>query len=161
MKILLLQDDIYLPSYAGGLKATRKLMETLAGTGHQSAVVSPALTRSRDGPNTLNAFQQEMSSCGIRVQTSFLPPTSHRIPGGFISLTREENMNRISTSTAVAGLLAGVLTPGLSAQSGWKDLTGKPVPAVTAAAWLNTNGQKPTSTTMKGKVWLIEFFATW
>ncbi len=70
MKILLLQDDIYLPSYAGGLKATRKLMETLAGTGHQSAVVSPALTRSRDGPNTLNAFEQEMSSRGIRVQSS-------------------------------------------------------------------------------------------
>lgn len=69
MKILLFQDDIYLPSYAGGLKATRKLMEALAANGHQGAVVCPALTKSRDGPNTLHAFKQEMSSRGIPIQS--------------------------------------------------------------------------------------------
>ena len=70
MKILLLQDDIYLPSYAGGLKATRMLMEAFARDGHQSAVVSPALTNSSDGPRTPRAFVQEMESRGIGVHNS-------------------------------------------------------------------------------------------
>ena len=81
MRILLLQDDIYLPSYAGGLKATRKLMEALAVDGHDGGVVCPALTRSREGPNTQRAFVQEMTARGIRVQSTEPNVFSYRHQG--------------------------------------------------------------------------------
>lgn len=54
-----------------------------------------------------------------------------------------------------------VLTGYLPAQDGWKDLTGKPVPELKVASWLNTDGKQPTNVSLKGKVWLLEFFATW
>ncbi len=44
MRLLLLQDQVYLPSLGGGNKATRLLVESLAELGHDCAVVSPALT---------------------------------------------------------------------------------------------------------------------
>ncbi len=71
-------------------------------------------------------------------------------------------MLRTSTTPQIqAGILACTLTMSLGAQSAWKNLDGKAVPQVAAAAWLNTKGAQPTSTTLRGKVWLIEFFATW
>ncbi len=53
-----------------------------------------------------------------------------------------------------------LLAAALSAQGGWKDLRGKQVPEIRVQKWLNTDGQEPTSATLKGKVWLLQFFAT-
>ncbi len=61
MRIVLLQDEIYLPSYAGGTKANRCLMEALARGGHQCLALTRALTRSPDGPNDLHQFKDEMA----------------------------------------------------------------------------------------------------
>ena len=65
MKLLLLQDEIYLPSLAGGTKANRYLLEGLARNGHECLAVTPALTRSPDGPNNQMAFMQELTTRGI------------------------------------------------------------------------------------------------
>ncbi len=59
----------------------------------------------------------------------------------------------------VASLL--VLAGSLPAQGGWKDLTGKRVPELKVADWLNTDGAAPTSASLRGKVWLLEFFGTY
>ncbi len=48
----------------------------------------------------------------------------------------------------------------LPAQDGWKDLTGKPMLELTVTSWLNTGDKQPTTALLKGKVWLLEFFAT-
>ena len=62
-------------------------------------------------------------------------------------------------SIAVALLLVAVLaTPALA---GWKNLDGQPVPPITAKEWLNTENTTPTTKALRGKVYLIEFFATW
>ncbi len=72
--------------------------------------------------------------------------------------------------TLPAALLASIVqltcVPAIAAQSGWKKLDGQAVPAifageVIAEEWLNTGGKAPTAATLKGKVWLLEFFATW
>jgi nucleoside-diphosphate-sugar epimerase len=60
MRIVLLQDEIYLPSLAGGTKANRCLMEALAERGHECVALTRALTRSPDGPRDLPQFRQEM-----------------------------------------------------------------------------------------------------
>ncbi len=44
MKIVLLQDEIFLPSFAGGTKANRCLLEGLASAGHQCLALTRALT---------------------------------------------------------------------------------------------------------------------
>ena len=49
----------------------------------------------------------------------------------------------------------------LPAQDGWKDLNGKPVPELKVVDWLNTDSAAPTSASLKGKVWLLEFFGTY
>jgi glycosyltransferase involved in cell wall biosynthesis len=69
MKILLLQDEIYLPSLGGGTKANRMLLESLAREGHECAVISPALTRSPDGPGNLADFRAEMARRQIEIRT--------------------------------------------------------------------------------------------
>jgi glycosyltransferase involved in cell wall biosynthesis len=61
MKIVLLQDEIYLPSFAGGTKANRCLMEAFARGGHQCLALTRALTRSPDGPNDLQQLRDEMA----------------------------------------------------------------------------------------------------
>lgn len=68
MRIALLQDEIYLPSFAGGTKVNRCLLEDLAQRGHQCLVLTRALTRSPDGPNDLAQFKQELDSRGIAVR---------------------------------------------------------------------------------------------
>jgi glycosyltransferase involved in cell wall biosynthesis len=65
MKIALIQDEIYLPSFAGGIKANRYLLEGLAQHGHECHVLSRALTRSSDGPRTVEEFEAEMQSRSI------------------------------------------------------------------------------------------------
>jgi len=64
MKIALIQDDIYLPSFGGGTKANRRLLEGLAQHGHECLVLSRALTSSSDGPRTVPEFAEEMASRG-------------------------------------------------------------------------------------------------
>jgi glycosyltransferase involved in cell wall biosynthesis len=59
MRLLLLQDQVYLPSLGGGNKATRLLIESLAELGHDCAVVSPALT-TRAGPTSAAELLAEM-----------------------------------------------------------------------------------------------------
>ena len=68
MKILLLQDEIYLPSFGGGIKANRRLMESLARLGHTCTVICQAFTPTRAGPNNQLEFMQEMArrQCTVR-----------------------------------------------------------------------------------------------
>jgi glycosyltransferase involved in cell wall biosynthesis len=63
----LLQDEIYLPSLGGGIKANRFLMEGLAQNGHRCLALTRALTRSPDGPNDRLAFLNEMTTRGKTV----------------------------------------------------------------------------------------------
>jgi hypothetical protein len=44
---------------------------------------------------------------------------------------------------------------------GWKKLDGQKVPDFQAKEWFNTGDQAPTAADLRGKVWLLEFFATW
>jgi glycosyltransferase involved in cell wall biosynthesis len=62
MKIALIQDDIYLPSFGGGTKANRCLLEGLALHGHECHTLTRALTLSSDGPRTLQEFAAEMKA---------------------------------------------------------------------------------------------------
>jgi len=59
-------------------------------------------------------------------------------------------------------LLYGVLGLGLGlpAQDGWKDLKDDWVPELKNTSWLNTDEKVPTTTSLKGKVWLLAFFLT-
>ena len=69
-------------------------------------------------------------------------------------------MNRVLLTAALAGaLVAGTLaTP---ADAGWKALSGERVPEFTADTWLNTGTSTPSAASLRGKAYLIEFFATW
>jgi glycosyltransferase involved in cell wall biosynthesis len=69
MRIVLLQDEIYLPSFAGGTKANRCLLEGLAHGGHLCLALTRALTSSPDGPNDALQFSEEMRSRGIKLRT--------------------------------------------------------------------------------------------
>ncbi len=60
----------------------------------------------------------------------------------------------------VLPLLLALSAP-LAGQSGWRDLTGQPVPELQVEEWLNAEVEAPTAASLKGKVWLLEFFATW
>ncbi|MBM3777290.1 MAG: glycosyltransferase family 4 protein [Acidimicrobiia bacterium] len=64
MRLLLLQDQVHLPSLGGGNKTTRMLMEQLARRGHECSLMAPALT-TRAGPATLEEFAAEMTGRGI------------------------------------------------------------------------------------------------
>ena len=68
MKIALVQDDIYLPSFGGGIKANRCFLEGLARHGHECLVLSRALTRSSDGPRTVQEFAEEVKARGTVFQ---------------------------------------------------------------------------------------------
>ena len=52
-----------------------------------------------------------------------------------------------------------VTAAAVSAQSGWKTLDGQPAPALQAADWIHAEGS-PSVSSLKGKVWLLYFFAT-
>jgi glycosyltransferase involved in cell wall biosynthesis len=65
MRLLLLQDQVYLPSLGGGNKATRLLLEGLVGLGHDCAAIGPALT-TRAGPRTPAELLAELRSRGLR-----------------------------------------------------------------------------------------------
>ncbi len=63
--------------------------------------------------------------------------------------------------TVIATAIALVTIGALASADGWKKLDGKRVPALEASDWLNVEGETPTLESLKGKVWLLEFFATW
>lgn len=67
MKIALVMDEIYLPSFGGGIKANRYLLEELARNGHACTAFTRALTRSPDGPNNLQQFTTAIRACGADV----------------------------------------------------------------------------------------------
>jgi glycosyltransferase involved in cell wall biosynthesis len=66
MKLLLLQDQMYVPSFGGGNKATRLLLEGLVRGGHECAVVAPALT-ANEGPTCEDEFRAAMEARGVGV----------------------------------------------------------------------------------------------
>jgi glycosyltransferase involved in cell wall biosynthesis len=70
MRIALIQDEIYLPSFGGGTKANRCLLEGLARHGHECLALTRALTRSSDGPNTLQEFAGELEARDTSFQES-------------------------------------------------------------------------------------------
>jgi peroxiredoxin len=49
----------------------------------------------------------------------------------------------------------------IGAGRGWKQLNGEDVLEISAKHWLNTGDQAPSIQALQGKVWLLEFFATW
>ena len=80
MKILLLQDHIYLPSYGGGVKANRLLLEALARRGHECAAVTPAFAPSA-GPADPGEFREEMQRRDIAVHAPAPGVFSYRFRG--------------------------------------------------------------------------------
>jgi len=64
-------------------------------------------------------------------------------------------MKRHVFTLLAAGLLA------LPAHAEWRKFDGQSVPLLTADKWLNTDRMKPDTSEMRGKVYIIKFFATW
>jgi len=69
MKIVLLQDEIYLPTLAGGTKANRCLLEEFVRHGHECLALTRALTGSSEGPTIVPQFFEEMRSRSTTVHT--------------------------------------------------------------------------------------------
>ncbi len=64
-------------------------------------------------------------------------------------------MNKFALSLLAAGLLA------LPAQAEWNKFDGQSVPLLTADTWLNTAKRfQPSAAVLRGKVYIIKFFAT-
>lgn len=58
-------------------------------------------------------------------------------------------------------LVLGSLTLTTTVQAGWKKLDGQKAPAISAKEWVNAGKKAPTAKDFRGKVVLLEFFATW
>ena len=66
--------------------------------------------------------------------------------------------NRMRTAS-LALLAFGLLA--LPAQAEWTKMDGQAVPKISAKTWLNTKkGETPSVKMLRGKVYLLEFFAT-
>jgi len=81
MKIALIQDEIYLPSFAGGTKANRCLLEGLARDRHECLALTRALTSSSDGPRNLQQFTAEMKARGMSAEEAESNVYSYRYEG--------------------------------------------------------------------------------
>ncbi|MCA1612559.1 MAG: glycosyltransferase family 4 protein [Acidobacteria bacterium] len=68
MKLLLIQNMLYVPSLGGANTTTRLLMEGLAGRGHECRMVLPAL--GSYGPQSREEFQGELAARSIAVARS-------------------------------------------------------------------------------------------
>ena len=68
MRLLLLQDHHYLPSFGGGVKANRLLLERLAARGHACAAISRAF-ESNVGPSDVKSFREEFARRRIAVSS--------------------------------------------------------------------------------------------
>jgi len=64
----MLQDEIYLPSLGGGIKANRFLLQRLATRGHDTFVICPAFTGAEVGPRNHAEFLAEIDRRRIEVQ---------------------------------------------------------------------------------------------
>ena len=65
-------------------------------------------------------------------------------------------MKKTLLALAALGFLA------MPASAGWKKLDGQGVPEVTAKQWFNTGSDAaPSTAALRGKVYLVEFMATW
>lgn len=59
----------------------------------------------------------------------------------------------------MAMLMAATLAA--TARADWRTMNGERAPAFSAETWLNTGKTSPTAADLRGKVYLLEFFATW
>ena len=62
---------------------------------------------------------------------------------------------------SLVGALLGAFAVPATAGSGWKNLNGQKAPSIIAKEWLNAGRKAPTAKDLRGKVILLEFFATW
>ncbi|MHC4954714.1 MAG: hypothetical protein ACYTGZ_12580 [Planctomycetota bacterium] len=69
-------------------------------------------------------------------------------------------MRNMTLSLALASLLVGFAAQPAVA-GGWKKLDGQKMPPISAKAWLNAGKKGPDLSALRGKVVLLEFFATW
>jgi hypothetical protein len=58
-------------------------------------------------------------------------------------------------------LLSCAIALSLPARADWQPMTGQRVLGVHVEEWLNTGKDAPTAADLRGRVWLLEFFATW
>lgn len=93
MRILLLQDHIYLPSYGGGVKANRMLLEALAARGHECAAVTPAFAPSA-GPANDGEFREEMERRGVVVRER-AGVSSYRFGGVEVDAVRSSSPDEV------------------------------------------------------------------
>jgi hypothetical protein len=63
------------------------------------------------------------------------------------------------TRTLLVLALAGAAAA--TAQAEWRDMNGQKVEALVAGEWFNVGDNAPTPADLRGKVWILEFFATW
>jgi glycosyltransferase involved in cell wall biosynthesis len=105
MRVLLLQDQIYLPSLGGGNKSPRLLLESLAERGHFCAAVSPALT-TRAGPTTRAELLTELEARGITPEEPErdLFVYEHRGVGVDASISTDEPTRRAHAERRIAQL---------------------------------------------------------
>ena len=61
-------------------------------------------------------------------------------------------------SLAVLGALAA---SAAAQESGWKKLDGQKAPEISVKEWINAGKKGPEAGDLRGKVILLEFFATW
>jgi glycosyltransferase involved in cell wall biosynthesis len=87
VKILLLQDQVYLPSLGGGNKSNRLLLEDLASQGHECMAFCPALT-TRAGPTNYTDLVIETAKRGVQVRLSADGCYSYTYRGVRVELTR-------------------------------------------------------------------------
>jgi glycosyltransferase involved in cell wall biosynthesis len=95
MRIVLLQDEIYLPSLGGGIKANRFLLECLSARGHETIAICPAFTGAQVGPRNYAAFQAEMGTRRIEFRSNSEGVFSYRNEGVFVeAIDFEHAQNR-------------------------------------------------------------------
>lgn len=102
MRLLSLQDHIYLPSYGGGVKANRMLLEALARRGHECAAISPAIAPSA-GPTNALEFREEMDRRGLAVHERDTGVFSYRFRGVDVdalhALSRQQTVEHVARRT--------------------------------------------------------------
>ena len=57
--------------------------------------------------------------------------------------------------------MAALALATAASRADWRNFDGMPVPGVSASEWINTGKEKPDAPSLRGKVYILEFFATW
>ena len=71
-------------------------------------------------------------------------------------------MSPVLITLVLIGALSALVYLAVPSHADWKNLDGQKVPEVTAKEWLNVEGKTtPSVASLRGKVYLLEFFATW